>query len=653
MLPINKTLKRLSIFSVMLLLLNINAKAQTVTPPVWWFGLSGAANANFYDGTTQTLGNSLVVPTAFHKGNGVRPYGSLFVEYRPKGVWGGMLNVAYDGRGAKFDDEVAPCNCPALLSVNTSYVAVEPSLRVAVPKSGLYFFTGPTIEFNVTKDFAYSQFKQPDTHAQLSNMQSVLLAGQVGAGYDIRISKAASTTQVNLSPFVSYHPYFGFEPRNIESWNITTVRAGIAIKFGKAHKVAAAPVAAAAAPIAAVVPPEREVAFNVRAPLAVPAKRQVSETLPLLSVVFFDESSTNIPSRYILLTRDQATTFTEVSLQKESNVNMTGRSARQLNVYHNVLNILGDRLRANPSATITLTGASAAGAKQGAALAESVKLYLVNVFGIDAARIAVINRAKPLKPSEQPGIIKDLALLHAEDTRVDIGSTSPALLIEVGGGMMRPVQFMSTQVDPLDSHVIFNVDGAKDLLQSWSVIVTDSNGGTQQYGPYTADMASIPGSTILGNNPTGDYKVTLVETTKNGSVLKKESNVHLIKQQDNGLKALRYSIVFDFDKAQTIESYNKFLTTIVTPLISDGSTVIIHGHTDIIGDDEYNQKLSDSRAKQTQAVLQRAISASGKQNITFETLGFGKDANHSPFDNSLPEERFYNRTVIIDIIPVK
>jgi len=31
--------------------------------------------------------------------------------------------------------------------------------------------------------------------------------------------------------------------------------------------------------------------------------------------------------------------------------------------------------------------------------------------------------------------------------------------------------------------------------------------------------------------------------------------------------------------------------------------------------------------------------------------GFGEDENLAPFENKLPEQRFYNRTVMIDIIP--
>ena len=649
MLPINKILPKVITCVLMIIMAGTTAKAQT-TQPTWWFGASGAANFNFYDGTTQRLTSSLIAPTAFHKGKGVASYGSVLVEYRPVGVWGVMLNVAYDGRGGKFDGVVAPCDCPATLKTSTSYIAIEPSLRLSVPSTGLYFFTGPRIAFNASKEFDYTQLRQPNTSAELVAMHKTIISGQVGAGYDIMMSSANSTTKVSLSPFVSFHPYFGQAPRSIESWQVTTVRAGIALKFGKGSKAKVKEVVAAVPPPA---PPVHSFVFNVRAPLAVPLQRQVSETLPLRNSVFFDEGSTQISARYVVLTPDQATTFREEQLQNVQTDNNTGRSARQLNVYHNILNILGDRLRANPNAVILLTGSSANGPKEGKELAETIKQYLVTTFAIDGSRIAIQGRNKPLIPSEQPGGTKELALLRAGDRRVDITSASPQLLVEVGGDMMKPVQINATQVNPLDSQVVLNVDSAQQLLKSWSVDVTDSKGVAQHYGPYTSDQASIPGATILGTNPDGDYKIVMTGETTTGKPVRMESTVHLIRQDGAAVKGIRYSILYDFDKANSIASYDKFLTDIVAASITDGSTVIIHGHTDAIGDVDHNMKLSKERAMDVQNTLQRALTKAGKTNIKFETLGFGEDAGSAPFDNTTTEERFYNRTVIIDIVPVK
>jgi outer membrane protein OmpA-like peptidoglycan-associated protein len=640
MLSVNKIIQKSAIIFLMAILIYTTAQGQ-IKQPVWWYGISGAANINWYDGTTQRLNNSLIVPAAFHKGNGVRPYGSILLEYRPAGAWGVMLNTGYDSRAAKFKDVVAPCDCPASLKTNTDYVVIEPSLRWAA--SNFYLFAGPTIAFNTKKDFEYTQLKQPNTNSELSSMRKTLLGGQVGAGYEIPLSSANSTSKVNLSPFVSFHPYFGRAPRNIESWQITTLRVGLALKFGKGSKTVKEVVAL----------PVRDFAFTVRAPKTVPVTRQVSETLPLRNSVFFDEGSAQVPARYVMLDKGQASSFKEAQLQTEQSAGQDGRSARQLNIYHNILNIMGDRLRQNPGAAITLTGASGKGPQEGKVLAEAVKQYIVNIFGVNGSRIATEGRTKPVIPSEQVGGTKELILLRAGDRRVDITSSSPELLSEVGGGIMKPVQITATQVDPLDSHLILRLDSAKQLLKSWSVNVTDAAGTEQHYGPFTRDQESIPGASILANNIEGDYKIVMTGETKKGIAIRKESTVHLMRQSESLSTGLRYSILFDFNKANTIASYEKFLSEVVSASITDVSTVIIHGHTDIIGDEDYNTKLSQERAREVQGILERALAKAGKNNVKFETIGFGEDVNRAPFNNGIPEERFYNRTVIIDIIPLK
>jgi outer membrane protein OmpA-like peptidoglycan-associated protein len=641
---LNKIFKKAISCAFMLILVHTAIHAQT-TQPKWWFGVSGAANANFYDGTTQRLDNSLIVPTAFHKGKGIRPFGSVLVEYRPSHTWGGTLNIGYDGRGAKFKDVVAPCNCPATLDAKLSYITIEPALRLNPWAGSFYLFAGPRIAFNMQKDYAYTQLKQPDRDGEISEVRETLLSGQVGAGFDIPLSAASSTTKVLLSPFASFHPYFGQDVRTIESWSNTTVRAGVALKFGAAKMIAVT-----TPPIQA---PAAEISFSVRAPKAILMKRVVSETLPLLNYVFFDEGSTAIPTRYHLLSSSTAASFKEQELQAEQPENYSGRAARQLNVYYNVLNILGDRMRSNPGINITLSGASLAGPSEGKSFADAVKTYLVDVFAINASRISVNGRTKPVNPSEQPGGKKELALLREGDRRVDIQSNATDLMMEVGGGMMKPVVFNATQSDPMDSHLIFNVARANELLQSYTIDLTDQNGSVTHYGPFTKNQESVLGKTVLGNNKSGDYKVALTGTTKLGNTVKKETTVHIDSQEEMIEKGMRYSILFNFNKSFTVATYEKFLKEVVVPLIADNSTVIIHGHTDVIGAEAYNLNLSQKRAEEAHQLLQTALNNAGKRNVKFETAGFGEDLGQSPFENSRPEERFYNRTVIIDVNPGK
>ena len=644
MLPINKIIKKIAAGCVMTLLVHTSVFAQTTTQPRWWFGISGGANASFYEGTTQRLTNSLIVPAAFHKGDGIKPFGSFLMEYRPGSIWGGSLNLGYDGRGGKFYDVIAPCDCPATLKTNLSYLTIEPSLRFSPGGGGFFIFAGPRVGINLQKDFNYTQLKQPNTDAEFSEMRKTVISGQAGIGYDIGVSAASSTTKFVISPFVSYHPYFGQDVRNIESWSVSTVRAGIALKFGKGKKVAQTETQTVA--------PVADVNFSVRPPKAILVKRVVSETLPLLNYVFFDEGTAAIPSRYVMLSKEQAANFKEVQLQEDQSTNLTGRSARQLNIYYNILNIIGDRMRANPQANITLSGASRNGADEGKMFASNMKTYLVDVFQIDPSRITVNGRVKPLIPSEQPGANKELALLREGDRRVDIQSSSPELTMEVGG-WMKPVQINTTQSDPMDSHVVFNVDKAQNVLTSYTLDLTDENGTVQHFGPFTKNQESIAGKTILGDKTSGNYKVALTGTAKNGVVIKKEGAVQLSSQQEQVENGLRHSILFNFNKSTTVATYKQFLENVVAPLITDGSTVIIHGHTDIIGSEDYNVKLSERRAIQAHQILEASLAKAGKSNVKFETSGLGEATDKSPFDNSTPEERFYNRTVIIDIVSYK
>jgi hypothetical protein len=89
-----------------------------------------------------------------------------------------------------------------------------------------------------------------------------------------------------------------------------------------------------------------------------------------------------------------------------------------MTVYYNVLNILGDRMQKNPSATISLVGSSENGPADGLAMAESVKTYLVTVFAIDGSRIATKGQNKPNIPSLQAGGTLELELLNEGDRRV-------------------------------------------------------------------------------------------------------------------------------------------------------------------------------------------------------------------------------------------
>ncbi|MFV8363059.1 OmpA family protein [Flavobacterium sp. ZT3P35] len=657
----NLPIKGLLLVSLTWLSAQTTVQAQEVraikyAKPSWYFGVAGGANFNFYRGSTNQLNAAFTPPATFHDGDGVGLFIAPLLEYRPAtSRWGVMLQAGYDSRRGSFDQVLTACDCPADLKTDLSYITVEPSVRFAPFKSNFYLYGGPRLAFNLDKSFTYQlginpafpdQAPSPAVTGEFSEIEETILSMQIGAGFDIPLSSDRNKTQFVLSPFVSFQPYFGQNPRATETWNITTIRAGVALKFGQGKNIQEA----------TDLVKDREVQFTVNSPNNVPGERGMTEIFPLRNYVFFNEGSSEIPNRYVLLTKNQVKDFKEDQLETFAPKNLSDRSKRQMTVYYNVLNILGDRMQKNPSATITLVGSSNNSNSDGLAMAESVKTYLVNIFAINASRITTKGQNKPNIPSEQPGGTQELVLLREGDRRVSIESNSPDLLMEFQSGPnapLKPVQIIASQEAPVESYVTFDNKGAGEALSSWSLQLTDEQGKTKSFGPYTQDEVKIPGKMILESRPEGDYKVKMIGQTKSGKIIEKETTAHVVLWTPAKMvEGTRYSIIYEFNSSEAISMYEKYLTEIVTPKIPMGATVMIKGHTDVIGEVAYNQELSLARANDVKTIIQNSLSKAGRNDVKFEVSGYGENENNAPFDNKTPEERFYNRTVIIDIIPV-
>jgi outer membrane protein OmpA-like peptidoglycan-associated protein len=641
----------------------LHAQAPQYAQPSWWFGIAGAGNVNFYRGSTQQLTTTLISPAVFERGTGLGLYLAPLVEFhRPTSNWGIMLQSGYDSRRATYNQVYSNCNCPRDLATKMSYITVEPSVRFAPAKSPLYFFFGPRVAINVKHSFVYKMGTNPnypeqvpvaDVEGDLSHVKPLLISAQAGVGYDFQLSSPERETKWVISPFASFQPYFGQSPRTIETWNITTLRIGAALKFGRGRQTPAASVEPIrpTLPVAALSP----VTFSVHAPDNTPAQRTVREVFPLRNYVFFDLGSTAVPERYVLLRKDQVRDFKEDQVQLYTPKNLSGRSGRQMVVYYNVLNILGDRMLKQPTTTITLVGSSEQGPADGLAMATSVQRYLVDVFGIAERRIKVDGRTKPAL-SSQEGATRELALLKEGDRRVTIETDAPELLMEFRSGPtapLKPVEIPQAPA-PLNSYVSFEAKGSDKAYDSWSLEIMDSAGVVQQFGPYTKEKVSIATKDILGKRSKGAYTVTMIGETKNDKTVMKSTKTNIVLWTPaQSIEVMRFSVIYEFDESKTIDLYEKYLTEVVIPKIPKGGTVIMHGYTDEIGDVAHNQALSEARANDVKSILQAGLAKVGRTDVKFDAHGSGEDPLQSPFENVYPEERFYNRTVVIDILPAR
>lgn len=622
--------------------------------PTWKFGLTGGGNLNFYQGTTQDLAPGAFAPQAFNQGDGLGLYVGPMIEYRrPNSLLGFMLQAGYDSRQGAWDQVLTPCNCPADLSTKLSYISIEPSLVVAPFKSNFYLFAGPRLAFGLNKSYEYEQGANPDypnssqpvsESGDFSNMDKTRLSMQIGAGLDIPISSKSKRTQFALSPFISFQPYFGQTPRSIETWNLTTIRTGFSIKLGRGKRIEKA-VPMAAAPVSSV-------NLTVNSPVNAPVNVSFIETFPLRNYVFFDESSSSIPVRYIKLNKEQVENFSEDQLGRFNQITASGRSARQMTVYYNILNILGDRMSTNPESTINLVGSSEREMQEVRQRAESVKSYLITTYGISESRISTDGLVLPSSSSNQRSN-SEVDLLRQESNRVIIESNSLTLLKEYQTGPDAPLgSIMPSEQAPLDSYVSVNAAGATNAFKSWKLEVSDENGKMKAFGPYDRDTVRLSGKSILGTNSRGNYTFTVVGETQNGRTAKESVKADVVLWVTPVVEhGKRYSVLYEFDNSKAAAAYEKYLMDIVVPTIPAGATVRIQGYSDTIGDISYNQQLSEARAADVRAIIEKGLSQADRTDVKFEIRSHGGVIPQSQFGNTLPEERFYNRTVLIDIKP--
>jgi outer membrane protein OmpA-like peptidoglycan-associated protein len=316
------------------------------------------------------------------------------------------------------------------------------------------------------------------------------------------------------------------------------------------------------------------------------------------------------------------------------------RSARQMSVYHNALNIIGARMARNPSGTIALVGA-APDRDRGLAMARAVRDYLAATFGIDSARIVAQGAVRPPHASGTRTTPKDdLPLVGEENLRVEILSNDSLL--------MRPVALRTPERIPYENDLVITAKSAIPV-EDW-VVTIEGEGYSRTFGPFHYPKQRLATAAMLEGKDRGAYSATVTFRTREGETIRRRTSFELFRREVPAVEGDRYSILFEFDESKTVAMYEEFLRSTVAPRIPNGSTVFIHGHTDVIGEDGYNIELSARRAAMTERVLEEEMRRLGRSAV-FDSYGFGEDEIHVPFVNELPEGRYYNRTVVIEIMP--
>jgi outer membrane protein OmpA-like peptidoglycan-associated protein len=152
--------------------------------------------------------------------------------------------------------------------------------------------------------------------------------------------------------------------------------------------------------------------------------------------------------------------------------------------------------------------------------------------------------------------------------------------------------------------------------------------------------------------PTLDLKFTVEDLRFRTEPIAGEVQALALKETPTEIRIeLSADVLFDFDKAEIRPDATKILSQ-AAGVLQDHATrrVVIEGHTDGKGTDEYNQRLSQRRA---QAVKQWFQERAGLKSMTLETRGWGAKRpvapNAKPDGSDDPEGRQKNRRVEIVI----
>lgn len=364
---------------------------------------------------------------------------------------------------------------------------------------------------------------------------------------------------------------------------------------------------------------------------------------PLLNYIFFDEGSDQIPNRYVKLNKTDLSHFSLDSLYRRTT----------LDVYYNILNIIGKRLDDNKSAKISLVGYnSGIGVEENnlelsKRRAENVRNYLVETWGISPNRIQIEYKNLPEKSSTPI----DDTLKSQENRRVEIISTDWEILQPV---TIRTIE-RKTNVDRIGyrAQIVADTRIAKTELKIF--LGEDTSMLIHSYQGTDTNLVNTFGiNDILQKNTLENFKIFgLLEAQDifGNFVLAKDSITNLdyvsfVKQKERieGEYQIDYYrlILFDFDK-WNIEGGNRWIVNYIKSRIPLNATVEIYGATDITGDDLYNKNLSQKRADAVRQAL-------GFKNA--KSIGLGEEKLEFP--NDLPEGRFYSRNVLIVVKkPVK
>lgn len=368
------------------------------------------------------------------------------------------------------------------------------------------------------------------------------------------------------------------------------------------------------------------------------------DSAPLLNYVYFDTGQSSIHPRYVLFRgQDQAAAFNIAALR--------GTLEKSLNV----LNIVGQRLTEFPTASIRIVGCNAGSGPENGRIdlsrgrAEAVKAYLQYIWGIEPARMAVEARNLPEVPSSR-GTPEG----REENQRVEIYADRDEILDVVTSTyaeVSMDVEAIRVRPRITADHGIY---GWKLTLVGDGTPIDSLTGSGRLEETLTLPADKFPPLQIATY---GQLKAEIEVEDMEGQILTATSNpirINFIRREAQRARNLGFKvqekyalILFDFN-SDAVKARNEAIVKQIVARIDYLPNVAVNivGHTDDIGNADYNLDLSERRAR---AVFQQiAAVRGGEPGEDFSYSGVGP--LDPLFSNDRPENRALNRTVTITLL---
>lgn len=366
------------------------------------------------------------------------------------------------------------------------------------------------------------------------------------------------------------------------------------------------------------------------------------KTTPLLNYVFFDQNAHELPERYKILDKKKAGNFSESHLKEQTT----------LEVYHNILNILGFRMKNNPQSQLLVRGCNSnrglekGNIKLSEKRSETITKYLTNAWEIDPGRIKTETVNLPENYSRYDVDLQDGI---KENRRAEIES--------INGELLKPLTIRDTirKIDPPALRFYMSTR-SQNQISSWKVTISQQDKIIKEIKgegdvPNSVDwQVTETEAWQLRGNSRLEYALQVTDIDGNTNMeQKKEIPLELITLQKKLVEKTKDKIIdkfqlilFGYDEAEITTSNKKIIDDIIRKSIKPESEIRITGYSDRKGDTYHNKTLSEDRAQNTKSYLNHPQ--------TLECRGVGES---NLYDNDLPEGRFYSRTVVIEAVTPK